>query len=284
MISTNRRKFVRLACVLGLSAAGAMVLAAEKGGPPQPWSPYLVNDPARPAPPIITPGTVSTQDAPGKPPSDAIVLFDGKDMSQWQAQGGGDPTFRLEDGAMLSYGPKYCETKRKFGDVQVHVEWSEPTPPKGSSQGRGNSGVFMMGLFETQVLDNYDNPTYADGLCGAVYGQYPPEVNACLPPGQWQTYDIIFRHPRYKDGALVEPAYVTVLQNGVLIQDHQRIEGPTQHMVVAHYPDSMPDEGPIDLQYHNNIVRFRNIWARPLEALEVQQQTGKVADAGADQK
>jgi hypothetical protein len=269
------RGIFRLA-VLGLSAVGAVALAAEMG-PPQPWSPFHVHQMDRPAPPIVTPGTASTQDAPGNAPSDAIVLFDGKDLSQWQAQGGGDPTFTLADGVMLSSGPKYCETKRKFGDVQVHIEWAEPTKVEGTSQGRGNSGVFLMGLFETQVLDNYNNPTYPDGACGGIYGQYPPQVNVCRPPGEWQTYDIIFHHPRSVGGKVVEPAYVTTLQNGVLIQDHQRIEGPTGHMIVAHYSDNTPDEGPIALQYHNNLVRYRNIWARPIEALEIQQQTGKVA-------
>jgi hypothetical protein len=280
MTGTNR-KLIKLAAA-GLALAGAAVFAAEKGGPQQPWSSFKVHDPTRPMAPVVTPGTPSTQDQPGKAPSDAIILFDGKDMNEWQAQGGGDPTFKLVDGTLLSYGPKYLETKRKFGDVQLHVEWAEPSEVKGSSQGRGNSGVFMMGLFETQVLDNYNNPTYADGACGAVYGQYPPIVNACLPPGQWQTYDIIFHRPRVKDGKVVEPAYVTVLQNGVLVQDHQEIHGPTHHMQVAKYPDNFPEEGPIDLQYHNNPVRFRNIWVRPLEDLEIQQQTGKVAEKKAD--
>ena len=277
MKSWTRRKIARVAGLASLAVAGALVFA-EGNGPQQPWSPFKVHDMSRPKPPIITPGTPSTADAPGKAPSDAIVLFDGKDMDQWQAQGGGEPTFKLVDGVMLSNGPKYLETKQKFGDVQLHVEWAEPSEVHGDSQGRGNSGVFLMGLFETQVLDNYNNPTYADGQCGAIYGQYPPQVNVCLPPGQWQTYDIIFHHPRFENGKLVEPAYVTTLQNGVLIQDHQRIEGPSGHMRVAKYPENMPEEGPIDLQYHNNPVRFRNIWVRPLEALEIQQHTGKVAE------
>jgi hypothetical protein len=282
MKSWTRRKIARVAGVAGLAVAGALVFA-EGNGPQQPWSPFKVHDMSRPKPPIVTPGTASTAETPGQPPSDAIVLFDGKDMNEWQAAGGGDPTFKLVDGVMLSNGPKYLESKRKFGDVQVHVEWAEPAEVHGDSQGqgRGNSGVFLMGVFETQVLDNYNNPTYADGQCGAIYGQYPPQVNVCRPPGEWQTYDIIFHHPRYENGKLTEPAYITTLQNGVLLQDHQRIEGPSGHMRVAKYPDKPLEEGPLCLQYHNNPVRFRNIWVRPLEALEIQQQTGKVPEAAA---
>jgi hypothetical protein len=277
----NRRALARLAGVIALSGAGALIFAAEKAGPQQPWSSYKVHDMTRPAPPVVEPGTASTPDQPGKPPSDAVVLFDGKDLSQWQAQGGGEPTFKVVDGVALSYGPKYLETKEQFGDVQLHVEWAEPTPPKGDSQGRGNSGVFLMGKFETQVLDNYKNPTYPDGQCGAIYGQYPPEVNVCRPPGEWQTYDIIFHHPRYDEsGKMTEPAFITTLQNGVLVQDHQQIQGPTGHMIVAHYPENQKLlKGPIALQYHGNPVRYRNIWVRNLEALEEQQQTGKVAEA-----
>jgi len=259
MYSMIRRKLTVTVCAAGLGVAGAIVLAQEGGGPQQPWSKFKVHDMTRPQPPIVTPGTFSTPDQPGKPPSDAIVLFDGKDMNHWQAKGGGDPTFTLQDGVMLSTNlqdpsnNKYLQSKDQFGDVQLHVEWSEPTPPKGDSQGRGNSGVFMMGLFETQVLDNYQNPTYPDGAC------------------------IIFTTPRYQDGKMTEPAYITTLQNGVIIQNHQRIEGPTGHMIVAHYPDTMLEKGPIELQFHGNPVRYRNIWVRPLEALEKQQQTGEVA-------
>jgi hypothetical protein len=237
----------------------------------------------RPTPPIVTPGTASTNEAPGKAPSDAIILFNGTDLSKWQAKGGGEPTFTLQDGIMLSSNlkdpknNKYLESKDQFGDVQLHVEWAAPTPAVGTSQGRGNSGVFLMGVFEIQVLDSYQNVTYADGQASAVYGQYPPEVNACRPPGEWQTYDIIFHRPRYAEGKLTEPAYVTVLQNGVLTQDHQMIHGPTGHKIVAKYPATFPEKGPLALQFHGNPVKYRNIWVRPLEAVEHQQQTGEVA-------
>jgi hypothetical protein len=272
----------RVARAAGFAAVGlaALFAAAQEGDlPQQPWSKFKVHDMQRPAPPVVTPGTPSTAEQPGKAPSDAIVLFDGKDLSKWQSPGGGEPTWPVEEGAMLSSGGKPIQTKDKFGDIQLHVEWAEPTPPKGDSQGRGNSGVFLNGMFEIQVLDNYDNPTYPDGQCGGIYGQYPPQVNACLPPGQWQTYDIIFTHPRLKNGKVVEPAYVTVIQNGVLLQNHQRIEGPTGHRIVAKYSDNLPDHGPLELQFHGNPVRYRNIWVRKLHNLDVQQHTGEVASS-----
>ncbi|HSZ59164.1 MAG TPA: DUF1080 domain-containing protein [Tepidisphaeraceae bacterium] len=273
-----QRKLIGTACVAAVGVAGALALAQERLGPQQPWSKYRVHDMTRPAPPVVTPGTPSTPDQPGKPPSDATVLFDGKNLDNWTngRRGGGPMTWKIEDGVMVS-GKGNIYSKQEFGDAQIHVEWAEPTPPEGKSQERGNSGVFLMGRFEMQVLDNYGNPTYPDGQCGGIYGQYPPQVNACLPPGQWQTYDFIFHRPRYKDGKLVEPAYVTTFQNGVLLQDHQRIEGPTGHMIVAHYPDSMPEKGPLGLQDHKNPIRFRNVWVRPLEKLEIQQHTGQVA-------
>ena len=274
-----QRKLIGAACVAAVGVAGALALAQERLGPQQPWSKYRVHDMTRPAPPIVTPGTPSAQDQPGKAPSDAIVLFDGKSMDEWVSDRGNGPApWTIEEGAMVS-AKQSIHSKQQFGDIQLHVEWSEPTPAKGESQERGNSGVFLMGRFEMQVLDNYNNPTYPDGQCGGIYGQYPPQVNVCLPPGQWQTYDFIFHRPRYQDGKLVEPAYVTTLQNGVLLQDHQRMEGPTGHMTVAKYPRSMPDKGPVGLQFHNNPVRFRNIWVRPLEKLEIQQHTGQVASS-----
>ena len=279
MQSLIHRRMFRIGCAAALGLAGAFALAAEKIGPPQPWSKYNVHDMTRPAPPVITPGTPSTPDQPGKAPSDAIVLFDGTNLDQWTEMGKSDPAPWAVENGYATAAKAYIATKQEFGDIQLHVEWAEPTPAKGSSQGRGNSGVFLMGKFEMQVLDNYDNPTYPDGQCGSIYGQYPPEVNACLPPGQWQTYDIIFNRPRYQDGKLVEPAYVTNIQNGVVVQNHQRMEGPTGHMMVAKYPDKFPDKGPIALQFHGNAIRYRNIWVRPLEDLEHQQQTGEVAGA-----
>lgn len=273
------------AAVIALSAVGVLI-AAEGNGPQQPWSKFKVHDMSRPQPPIVKPGTASTEETPGKPPDDAVVLFDGNNLDQWQAAGGGDPTFTLQDGVMLSTNlkdptnNKYLESKKKFGDIQLHVEFNEPTPPQGEGQSRGNSGVYIMGLFETQVCDNFENKTYPDGQCGAIYGQYPPMVNVCRPPGQWQCYDIIFTRPRYEDGKLKEPAYITTIQNGVVIMNHQRIEGPTGHMIVAKYPDQpIPEKGPITIQYHGNPVKYRNIWVRELEAVYRQQQTGQPVPA-----
>jgi hypothetical protein len=273
---TTRRKVARLAGALGIAIGGAVLIAAEKAGPQQPWSDYKVHDMSRPAPPIVTPGTPSTQDQPGKAPSDAIVLFDGTNLDQWVTKGKDAPApWKLENGYMIATQTDIT-TKQEFGDVQLHVEWAEPTPPEGTSQGRGNSGVFLMGVIETQVLDNFNNPTYPDGQCGSIYGQYPPQVNVCKPPGEWQTYDIIFHHPRYESGKLTEPAYITTIQNGVLVQDHQRIEGPSGHMMVAKYKDGqILEKGPIGLQFHHNPTRFRNVWVRPLEALDRLQHTGK---------
>ncbi len=275
MQNVNRRKLTRIAMVAAMTMLGVLAFA-EGDGPQQPWSKWKVHDTQRPIAPVVTPGTPSTPEKPGKAPSDAIVLFDGTNMDQWSALDGKEPGFKLEDGVMVA-NKAYIRTKQEFGDVQLHVEWMEPAA-KGDSQGRGNSGVFLMGKFEIQVLDTFDNKTYADGACSAIYGQYPPQVNACLPPGQWQAYDIVFHHPRFKDGKLTEPAYVTVLQNGVLTQEHHRIEGPTAHMHVDNYNGFTLEKGPLELQYHNNPVKYRNDWIRPLEALEHQQATGEVAE------
>ena len=226
---------------------------------------YKIHDPDRPLPPIITPGTSSTQDTPGKPPSDAIVLFDGKDLSQWLADSGGPAKWKVENGYMeVVPHSGYIHTKTSFGDCQLHVEFSEPAPPHGESQDRGNSGVFLMGDYEIQVLDSYDNKTYADGQAAAVYGQYPPLVNAARPPGQWQTYDIIFHGPRFDtSGKLLRPARVTVFHNGVLVQDNVELTGPTAHKQRPPYKPG-PDKAPLALQDHGDPVRFRNIWIRQL--------------------
>lgn len=273
-------RFVGTSCIVATGLIAALAVAQERLGPQQPWSKYRVHDMTRPAPPVVTPGTPSTQDQAGKPPSDAIVLFDGKNFDNWVTDRTNAPVpWKIENGYAVS-AQTSIHSKQQFGDCQLHVEWLVPPTVKGSSQERGNSGVFLMGRFEMQVLDNYNNPTYPDGQCGAIYGQYPPQVNVCRPQDQWQTYDFIFHCPRYKDGKLAEPAYVTTIQNGVVVQDHQRMEGPTGHMRVAKYPDSMPEKGPIGLQFHppaTNTLHFRNIWVRPLEALEMQQHTGAVA-------
>jgi hypothetical protein len=180
---------------------------------------------------------------------------DGK-AAQWKVENG-----------YLEVAPKtgMISTREGFGDCQLHVEFSEPTPPHGDSQERGNSGVFLMGLYEIQVLDSFENKTYADGQASAVYGQYPPLRNASRPPGQWQAYDIIFHRPRFDSaGNLLKPARVTVLHNGVLVQDNVELTGPTGHHMRPPYKPG-PDKLPLQLQDHNNPVHFRNIWIRGLE-------------------
>lgn len=228
-----------------------------------PESRWRVHDANRPHPPVVTPPEPSTQERPGKPPSDAIVLFDGKDLSRWKGREGPAKWRILEDGSMQVNRTGDIETVEHFGDCQLHVEWATPERVVGRSQARGNSGVFLMGRYEIQVLDSYENVTYADGQAAAIYGQKPPDVNACRPPGRWQTYDIVFRAPRFEGDRLVRPAYVTVFHNGVLVHDHVALLGPTRHRAVPKYVPH-PPKGPIKLQDHGNPVRYRNIWVRPL--------------------
>ncbi len=221
------------------------------------------HDMDRPMAPVITPG-----EKPGDAPSDAIVLYDGKGTDAWLTDKDGGPckwVIDPKDGAMISTkGSGYVRTKQEFGSIQLHVEFAEPTPPSGDSQGRGNSGVFLMGEYEIQVLDTYNNRTYADGACGAVYGQHPPLVNVCRKPGEWQTYDIVFHAPVFeKDGKVARPAFVTVIQNGVLVQDHFEIWGRTEFKeAIKYHPHAA--KMPLKLQDHGNPVRYRNIWVREL--------------------
>src|SRR5712692_6505561 len=226
---------------------------------------WKIHDTDRPVPPAIDPGTSSTQDSSGRPPSDAVVLFDGKNLSKWAHKDGSAAKWKVENG-YFEVVPKtgYVYTREAFGDCQLHVEFAEPSPAKGESQDRGNSGVFLQGLYETQVLDSYQSKTYADGQAGAIYGQYPPLVNASRPPGQWQAYDIVFRGPRFdKDGKLLRPARETVFHNGVLVQDNVELSGPTAHGERPPYK-AHPEKLPLALQDHGNPVRYRNIWIRAL--------------------
>ncbi|MDZ7314916.1 MAG: DUF1080 domain-containing protein [candidate division KSB1 bacterium] len=228
---------------------------------------WRIHDGNRPQPPIISPPTWGTQNEPGLPPSDAVVLFDGKSLDNWRAMDGSPAKWIVKDGYMESVsGAGYVRTLLGFGDCQLHIEFMTPTPPSGTSQGRGNSGVFLMGIYEVQVLDSYDNVTYADGQCSAIYGQYPPQVNACRKPGEWQTYDILFKAPRFdNDGKLLKPAVITVFHNGILTQDHVEIMGPTNWCSRTPY-SKHPDKLPLALQDHGNPVRYRNIWLRELPA------------------
>jgi len=229
----------------------------------QRWKP---NDETRPNPPDIESGTASTQETPGKAPSDAVVLFDGKDLSRWLGQDNQPAKWKVADG-YFEVVPKtgVIHTRQPFGDCQLHVEFSEPTPPHGESQERGNSGIFLHGQYEVQVLDSYQNKTYADGQVSAIYAQFPPLVNPARPPGQWQTYDIIFHGPRFdKNGKVLRRARFTVLLNGVLTQDNVELSGPTGHHVRPPYKPG-PAKQPLALQDHGNPVRYRNIWIRELK-------------------
>lgn len=224
-----------------------------------PNSPWRVHDGTRPQPPIVTPGARDSD-----PPADALVLFDGTDLSQWMKVGGGEAGWKVESGYMQVVARAgNIETKEHFGDCQLHLEWVAPAEGHGNSQGRGNSGVFLMGLYEIQVLDCYDNPTYADGTTAAIYGQSPPLVNACRQPGQWQTYDIIWVGPRFDQNRLVRPAHVTVIHNGIVVHHHRELIGRTGHKTVGAYTAHAPT-GPLMLQDHGDAVRYRNIWVRPL--------------------
>jgi hypothetical protein len=247
---------------LALEASAWQEQAKRKVGytdtPMQPYGKWRVHDGTRPQPPIVTPGTCSTQEAPGKAPSDALVLFDGKDLSKWR--GGG----KIEDGALVIGGGSPT-TRDEFGDCQLHVEFATPDPPKGTDQGRGNSGVMLFGRYEFQVLDSFESITYPDGQAAAIYGQYPPLVNASRRPGQWQAYDIFFTAPRFtNDGAVQTPAYVTLIHNGVLVHNHTALLGAVAFRAVAKYSPHGP-KGPITLQDHGNPVRFRNIWIREIK-------------------
>ena len=201
---------------------------------------------------------------PGPPPSDAIVLFDGKDLSKWRMENGDAAKWQVDDGAMTVNKTGNIYTKEEFGDCQLHIEWATPSEVKGEGQGRGNSGVFFQDRYEVQVLDSYENKTYFHGQAGAIYKQHAPLVNACRKPGEWQTYDIIFRAPKFaEDGKVTEPGRLTVLHNGILVQDHAEIFGETGPVGKPIYKKH-PAKQPIRLQDHGNPVRYRNIWIRPL--------------------
>jgi hypothetical protein len=224
---------------------------------------WQIHDPNRPMAPVITPGPAGP---PVPPPSDAIVLFNGKNLSKWTDAKGQPARWKVENGYVeVVPDTGSMRTVQGFGDCQVHVEWMAPSPAKGEGQERGNSGVFLMDLYEVQVLDCYNNKTYADGQTAAIYGQYPPLVNACRPPGEWQTYDIVFHRPRFgQDGKVLIPARMTVFHNGVLVHECAQLTGPTAHK--ARPPYKMhADRLPLSLQDHGNPVRFRNIWIRNLE-------------------
>jgi len=250
-------------CFRGIACAAAALLMGNVPMSSLDAQGWPVHSMERPRPPVVTPGPAGP---PVAPPSDAVVLFDGTSLGEWTRQGGGSAGWRVADGYLeVVGGTGSIETRRVLGDVQLHVEWATPSPPAGDGQARGNSGVFLMGLYEIQVLDSFGNETYADGQAAALYGQYPPLVNASRPPGEWQTYDIVFRRPRFADdGTVTRPARVTVLHNGVLVHDAVALEGGTVHQREAAY-EPHPDRLPLTLQDHGDPVRYRNIWVRELD-------------------
>ena len=254
-------------------AAGAAVMvvyavrAGLYGDTPDARHAWAVHDRNRPNPPKVTA-------EPGQPPSDAIILFDGTSLENWESTKGEPTKWVLENGAMYPVkNSGTIKTKQSFGDCQLHIEWASPSEVKGTGQGRGNSGVFLMGSYEIQVLDSYEtyaredgsnaNPNYADGQAAAIYAENPPLVNASRKPGEWQTYDIIFHQPVWENNKLKHPGSVTLLHNGVLAQDHWEMEGLTTHCTrrpLSPHADKLP----LQLQDHGNPTRFRNIWIREI--------------------
>lgn len=262
----KRVKLTLPIAALALAAASGSAPAQEKPGfrdtPVIPGTSWRVHDADRPHPTVVTPAA-----QPGGAPSDAVVLFNGTSLDAWQAQ---HTPWMVADGAVTSRartgggGENALISKQSFGDVQLHLEFRSPNPPEHSSQDRGNSGIWFMQRYEIQILDGYNNPTYADGTVGAIYGTTPPLVNASRAPGEWQSYDIVFERPRFAaDGKLLRPAYVTAFLNGVLVQNRQPWRGTTVWRQVAKY-QAHGDAAPIQLQDHNSPVSFRNIWVRPL--------------------
>jgi len=290
----SRRSFGRQMVAAGLAAAP---LIAQQGVPPSsapggsfpppasgmrgmnpegapiPGQKWKVHDATRPQPRRVTPG-LPIVSAP--PPSDAIILFDGRDFSKWTAAGprgaaAGEPRWKVENGYMETV-PRggSIATKEKFGDCQLHLEWTTlpPADPEMKGQMRGNSGVILMGHYEVQVLSSYDNPTYADGMAGAIYGLYPPMVNPARPDGEWNSYDIVFEAPQFDGSTVVKPAYLTLIFNGVLVHHRAQLLGNTAVLPLAQYRPHAPEE-PLVLQGHAGVVRYRNIWIRRLRGYDV---------------
>lgn len=249
--------------VFTLFVLGSILVLSADAQPRDPvyWD---VHDTTRARPPVVDPGPAPS--TPQSAPSDAVVLFDGSDLEAWEHPEGAPASWIVENGYVeVDPGSGPIQTKDGFGDVQLHLEWRAPATKEGDGQGRGNSGVFLMGRYEVQVLDSYQNPTYADGQAAALYGQYPPLVNATRPSGEWQTYDIVFRRPRFdEDGSLAAPARMTVFHNGMLVQEDVELTGPTGHYERPPY-EQHASRLPIQLQDHGDPVRFRNIWLRELE-------------------
>ena len=256
-------KSLVFACLALIGTVGLLAcLASDQGRNRSARDGWRQHDIHRPRPAVVEPvgGSIA---APA--PADAVVLFDGTSLDAWRNPEGGPARWKVaREFFEVAPGTGPIETRAKFGDVQLHVEWASPNPPGGKGQDRGNSGIFLMGEFELQVLDSYRADTYADGQAGAIYGQFPPLANATRPPGEWQSYDIAFRRPRFdKDGTLTEPARITLFHNGILVQNNEEPFGKTSWLEWTPY-EGHADRGPIQLQDHGHPVRFRNIWVRDL--------------------
>ncbi len=263
--------FPKLTLALALTTATATTASFAAEGsigysdtPIIPGQKWHVHDGDRPQPRIVTPAPAFSHLAPA--PSDAIVLFDGKDLSKWTVGGGKPALWKVENGYMEVVAKSgSIQTRDEFSDFQLHLEFATPSVVKGNSQGRGNSGVLIRGIYEIQVLDSFHNPTYPDGQVGAIYGQSPPLVNAAKPPGEWQSYDIIWEAPRWNENKeLVKKANVTVIHNGVVLHHKKEYIGDTPHREVGNYKKPHPSNSHIQLQDHGNPMRFRNIWIRAL--------------------
>lgn len=259
MPSYGARRWLLLVGGLAMTLASGRAVGAQR---PDEWP---VHSMQRPRPPVVDPGPGAL---PVPPSRDAVVLFDGSSLDRWRHADGRAATWIVRDGYVeVRPGSGDLLTRDDFGDVQLHIEWMSPDPPEHDGQNRGNSGVYLMNTYEVQVLDSYQNPTYADGQAAAIYGQFPPLVNASRPPGSWQSFDMIFRGPQFDSaGAVVRPATITVLHNGVVVHDHVTLTGPTAHQDRPPYRRH-PDRLPLKLQDHGQPVRFRNIWLRELPPL-----------------
>jgi len=269
LLPTLNRGLARLlslvACIalLASGASAADLIKARDGSgyfgykdtPKLPWCDWLVHDPDRPAPRRVEPGPVGPS---LPPPADAVVLFSGSDAAAWQTP----HDWKIADGHLIA-GDAKLSTREQFGDIQLHLEWMPPANFTGSWSNQGNNGVFLMGLYELQIFDSYNVKIYPDGATGAIYGQTPPRVEATRPPGQWQTYDIVFFAPRFANGKLVTPARVTALVNGILVQHNEEIHGETGHRKLPEYLQKV-STGPLALGGHGCAIRFRNIWLRRL--------------------
>ncbi|QEH36817.1 hypothetical protein OJF2_54020 [Aquisphaera giovannonii] len=252
---------IGIASLAGMTAVRGDEPAAASEAPAARWKQHDIH---RPRPQVVEPGGPAPA-TPAPPPGDAVVLFDGKALDAWQTPEGKPAGWKVSDGHFeVTPGSGAIRTKAAFGDVQLHVEWASPSPPRGVGQDRGNSGIFLMGQFEIQVIDSYKADTYADGMAGAIYGQYSPLANATRPPGEWQAYDIAFRRPRFDpSGKLQSPPRITVFLNGVLVQNNEEPWGPTSWLEPGLY-DPSQTRGPIELQDHGHPVRFRNVWLREI--------------------